>query len=230
MSASSEGQLYGYAGKLLRVDVSNEKVKVDAPDPEMLRAYIGGIGVGAKTLYDELPAGIDPLGPENKLIFTTGPLTGTEAPGSGFVEVCFKSPLTGVWGESKCGSDWGGNLRKAGFDFLVVEGKARTPRYIVINDGEVEIRPAEKLQGKTTREKTKLVLEELKDDRYKVAVIGPAGEKLVRFANIMIEDRAAGRCGAGAVMASKNLLAIAVKGNGKIPVANPREFSGRLRQ
>ncbi len=140
--------LFGYTGKLLRIDLSKEKVSIEEINHELLRKFMGGVGYGAKLLYDELPVGIDPLGPENKVIFTTGPLTGTGAPGSGFHELCFKSPLTGVWGESRSGGEWGGALRKAGYDFLMIEGKAKEPKYIVIRDSKVEIMPAEKRKEK----------------------------------------------------------------------------------
>ncbi|MBN1687242.1 MAG: hypothetical protein JW852_11340, partial [Spirochaetales bacterium] len=220
----STDRLYGYAGKLLRVDLTTENIGVEEIDTEVLRQYLGGVGYAARLLYDELEAGIDPLGPQNKLIFATGPLTGTLAPGSGFAEVCFKSPLTGIWGESKCGGEWGGSLRKAGYDFLVVEGSAKEPKYIVIENDEVAILPAEHLKGRTTSEKDRLIADGLGDEAFQNVVIGPAGENLVRFANIMLEGRSFGRCGAGAVMGSKNLLAIAVKGDGAIPVAREEEF------
>ena len=221
---------HGYVGRLLRVDLSEGKFSVEVTQPEILRKFIGGVGYGAKLLYDEIPVGIDPLSPENKLVFTTGPLTGTRAPGSGFAEVCCKSPLTGIWSESKCGGAWGGTLRKAGYDFLVIEGKAEEPKYIVIDNDKVEIRPAERLGGQTTSQKNKLIKEELKDEMFDIAVIGPAGEELVRFANIMVGGRAFGRCGAGAVMGSKNLLAIAVSGNGNIPVAKPDRFQAAVKE
>ena len=224
MNPTVDGQLYGYTGKLLRVDLTKGEVNVEKVDPELLRKFIGGVGYGAKLYYDEVPAGIDPLSPQNKLIFTTGPLSGTRAPGAGFAEVCFKSPLGDIWAEAKCGGEWGGALRKAGFDFLVIEGKAKEPKYILIDDGKVEIRPADKLKGETTSQKDKLIKEELKDAAFENAVIGPAGEELVRFASIMVGGRAFGRCGPGAVMGSKNLLAIAVKGSGDIPVAKPDRF------
>ena len=217
--------LYGYAGRLLRIDLSKEKASVEDIDHELLRKFMGGVGYAAKLLYDELSAGADPLGAENKIIFATGPLTGTGAPGSGFYEVCFKSPLTGVWGESRSGGEWGGALRRAGYDFLVIEGKASKPKYIAISDSKVEILPAENLKGKTTSEKSKIVLEYLKDKEFEVVTIGPGGENLVRYANVMCGGRAAGRCGGGAVMGSKNLLAVAVKGTGTISIANPDEFS-----
>jgi len=224
MGSEKYAELYGYTGRLLRVDLSGGKVSVEEIKPEILRKFIGGVGYGAVLLYDEIPVGIDPLGPENKLVFTTGPLTGTGAPGSGFAEVCCKSPLTGIWGESKCGGEWGSALRKAGYDFLVIEGKAKEPKYIVIDDGKAEIRPADKVKGETTSQKSKSIKAELKDEKFECAAIGPAAEELVRFATIMIEGRAFGRCGAGAVMGSKNLLAIAVRGTGEIPVAKPDKF------
>jgi len=217
-------QLYGYAGRLLRIDLSEGRVSTEKTQSEILRKFLGGVGYGAKLLYDEVPAGIAPLSSENKLVFVTGPLTGTGAPGSGFAEVCCKSPLTGIWAESKCGGEWGGALKKAGYDFLVIEGKAKEPKYIVIDNDEVEIRPAGKLKEKTTYQKDKLIKEELKDEKFENAVIGPAGEELVRFANIMVGGRSFGRCGAGAVMGSKNLLAVAVKGTGDIPVAGKERF------
>jgi len=214
-----------YAEKILRVNLSDKKISVKKVPFEVLRKFVGGAGVAVKILYEELPMGTDPLSPENKLVFGTGPLTGTFAPGSGFATLCFKSPLTGVWTDSRAGGEWGGALRKAGYDFLIIEGKAEKPSYIVINDDEVEIRSAEKLREKTISEKTKLIKEELNDDKFIVAAIGPAGENLVRFANVMVEgSRAFGRCGGGAVMGSKNLLAVVVKGTGQISIAKPEEF------
>ena len=224
MSSTVGNRLYGYTGRLLRVDLTEGKVSTEKIAPELLRKFLGGVGYGAKLYYDEIPAGADSLSPQNKLIFTTGPLTGTKAPGAGFAEVCFKSPLGEVWAESKCGGEWGGALRKAGYDFLVIEGKAKEPKYILIDNGKVEVRPADKLKGKTTSQKDRLIKEELKDEEFEIAVMGPGGEELVRFACIMVEGRSFGRCGAGAVMGSKNLLAIAVKGSGNIPVAKPDRF------
>jgi len=112
MNLTGHAQLYGYAGKLLRIDLSEGKVSFEETKPEILRRFLGGVGYGVKLLYDEIAAGIDPLSPESKVVFTTGPLTGTGAPGSGFAEVCFKSPLTGIWGESRSGGEWGGTLRR----------------------------------------------------------------------------------------------------------------------
>lgn len=226
MNSHIMDELPGYAGKLLRIDLNENRVSTEKLNTEDVRKYLGGVGYGAKILYDELPAGIDPLCPENKIVFATGPITGTRAPGSGSVEVCFKSPLTGIWGEARCGGEWGGALKKAGYDFLVIEGKAKGPTYLVIHDDRVEIRSAERLKGKTTSQKERIVLdEELRDNKFETLVIGPAGENLVKFANIMSKQRAFGRCGAGALMGSKNMLAIAVKGTHDISIAHPEEFS-----
>jgi len=225
----AQSAIYGYAGKLLRVDLTREKVSFESIKPEILREYMGGVGYGAKLLYDELPAGVDPFSPDNKLLFATGPLTGTAAPGSGFAEVCFKSPLTGLWGEAKSGGEWGGCLRKAGYDFLVVEGKSNSPKYLFIDNDKVEIKSAEKLRSKTTSHKEALIKEELSDETIEIATIGNAGENLVRFASIMIGGRSFGRCGAGAVMGAKNLLAIAVRGNSEIKAAKPDEFLSACR-
>ncbi len=222
---STTKRLYGYAGKVLRVNLTNGEVKTEEIKEEVLRKFIGGVGYGAKVLYDEMQAGIDAFSPYSKLVFTTGPLTGTRAPGSGFAEVCCKSPLTNVWSESKCGGEWGGVLKKAGYDFIIIEGKAAEPRYIVIDNGEVAVKSAHTLRGKTTSQKDSLIKEALGDGDFVSAVIGPAGENLVRFGNIMVGGRAFGRCGAGAVMGSKNLLGIAVKGSGDIPVARPDRFN-----
>ena len=149
----AQKELYGYTGKLLRIDLSSGTSRAEELDPEKLRAYIGGIGIGVSLLYDELSPGIDPLGPENKMVFATGPFTGTRAPGSGFVAVCFKSPLTGIWGECRCGSDFGRDLRRSGYDSMVLEGKAKEPSYVAINDGKVDIKAvmdesgSERLEG-----------------------------------------------------------------------------------
>ena len=226
-----ESQFYGYAGKLLRINLSLDKVSEEELNAEMLRKLLGGVGYAAQLLYDEIPAFTDPLSPENKLIFATGPLTGTGAPGSGSIEVCFKSPLTGIWGEARAGGEWGSALKRAGYDFLVIEGKAKESKYIVIHDSIIEIRPAKALEGKSASQKEEILKKDaLKDASFEFVEIGPAGENLVNLACIMSKSRAFGRGGAGAVMGSKNLLAIAVKGSGKILVAKPGEFSSTCKE
>ncbi len=229
MTTTGNGDLYGFTGRLLRVDLTSGTTSTETVSEHDMKAFLGGVGFSTKLLYNELPTGVDPLGSGNKLVFGCGPLTGTRAPGSGSIEICFKSPLTGIWGESRSGSDWGGALKKAGYDYLVVEGKADGWKYLVIDNDNVEIRPATQSAGKTISEKESQIRQEL-DGEFEIASIGPAGENLVRYASVMFGARAAGRCGAGAVMGSKNLLAIAVRGNGQIRVADPDRFLSLCRE
>jgi len=221
---------YGYAGKQLRISLNNRKVTVENIDPEVLRRYLGGAGYGAKILYDELKKGIDPLSKANKLILATGPLSLNRIPGGGSVMVCFKSPLTNAWSESKCGTDFGPDLKRAGYDAVIIEDRSEKPVYIVINDDDVEIKPAEHLTGKLISEKIKMIREESDDQKISVMCIGPAGEKLVKIAVAMSDERAAGRCGVGAVMGSKNLIGIAVKGSKEVRVAQPERLREAIRK
>lgn len=217
--------LYGYSGGMLRVDLSTGKISKEVLDEALVESYVGGTGYAARLLWDELKPGIDPLGPENKLVISTGPLTGTLTPCSGSVEFCFKSPLTNIFGESRAGGRLGPKLKFAGYDFVIIEGKAEEPVYIYINDGEATIKDAAHLWGKTVHETTDILLEETGDPEASVACIGPGGEKLVRFASVMVDyDRAAGRCGGGAVLGSKKVKGIVVNGSGEIPIARPEKF------
>lgn len=216
---------FGFVGRIARIDLSNGKVKKEHMDEKIAKRFGGGVGYAAKVLWDELRPGIDPLGADNKLIMATGPLTGTLAPNSGSYDACFKSPLTGVWGESRSGGRWGAFLKHAGYDILILEGKSKKPVYLTILDGAIEMEPADAVWGKTVSQTETIIKGEIKEPGCSVASIGIAGEKKVRFACIMNDlDRAAGRCGGGAVMGSKNLKAIAVNGHGDIAVANPDEF------
>jgi len=215
----------GYAGRLLRVDLGTGTVSEDALDAGMARKHLGGRGFGARILFDEVPKGADPLGPENRLVFAAGPLAGTYAPGSGRYAVCAKSPLTGVFGEAYAGGFFAHELKYAGFDGIVVSGKAAEPVYLHVRNGKAEIRSAARLRGKETLETETLLREELCDPEYRIVSIGLGGENLVRFACVMNDtDRAAGRTGLGAVMGSKNLKAIAVRGTGAVAVADPKAF------
>jgi|Deesub1362B_J571_1020462.scaffolds.fasta_scaffold00041_22 aldehyde:ferredoxin oxidoreductase len=207
-------------GKILRVDLRNGEIKEEELEEEVAKKFIGGSGLAAKIIYDELSSDVDPLSPENLLIFMTGPLVGVKVPNSGRHAVCAKSPLTGIWGEANSGGTWGVELKKAGYDGIVVKGKAEKPVYLWIHEGGVEIRDASHLWGKDTFETDEIIKEET-DEKAVVACIGPSGEKLVKIAAVMNDGkdaRAAGRTGMGAVMGSKNLKAIAVRGDKEIPV------------
>ena len=221
--------LYGYFGKQLRVSLDSKEILKENIDASILRKYLGGVGYAARVLYDEIPQGINPLLPENKLMFITSPLTANRIPGGGSIMLGYKSPLTNAWGESRCGGDFGPNLKSAGYDALIIEGKSDHPVFLVIDDDHVFIRSAKHLIGKKITEKIKIIRDELKDPKISVACIGPAGEKLVKIANVMFEGRAAGRGGAGAVMGSKNLIGIAVKGSHQTPIAHPEKLTEEIK-
>ena len=213
---------FGYVGRILRVNLSDEHIVTETPEDTFYRRYIGGEGFVAYYLLKELKPRVDPLGPENKLIFAAGPVTGAPIPGGGRNSVGAKSPLTGGFGEAEVGGHWGAELKKAGFDAVIVEGRAESPVYLALRDGEAEIRDAEHLWGLDTGESQKMIREELGDDLIRVAQIGLGGENLVRYACVIVDLKdAAGRTGMGAVMGSKNLKAIAVRGHGRVEVADP---------
>ncbi|MFW9900829.1 MAG: aldehyde ferredoxin oxidoreductase family protein [Candidatus Thorarchaeota archaeon] len=221
----------GYTGNILRVDLTNERISIENPDEIFYRRYIGGEGFVAYFLLKELNNNIDPFGPENKLIFATGPLTGYAIPGTGRNSVGTKSPLTGGFGEAEVGGHWGAELKHAGFDAIIIEGKAKNPVYLWINDGEAQIKDASHLWGKITGETEALIKEELGDKFIRVAQIGPGGENLVRYACIINDLRnAAGRSGMGAVMGSKNLKAIAVRGHKRLDVSNKENLRAKIRE
>ncbi len=217
----SESTFGGYNGKMVRVDLTDGSVKIETIDEAFCRKYIGGAGFVSYFLLKEIAPGIDPLGPENKLIFAVGPITGIPLPGSGRHCVGAKSPLTGGIAKCEVGEFWGAELKSAGFDILIIEGTSPKPVYLHIRDGEVQVKDAVQLWGKNTKETMAAIQEASNDKRMRTALIGPAGENKVRFACIMhgLED-AAGRGGLGAVMGSKNLKAVAVRGTGKARVAN----------
>jgi len=213
--------MYGYTGKILRINLSGKTIKTEELDLKTAHKFIGGRGLGTKMLIDEIDPNVDPLGPDNKLIFVTGPLTGTNTPTGGRYMVVTKSPLSGTVACSNSGGYWGAELKFAGFDMIVFEGKADSPVYINIADDKVEICDAGHLWGKVVSETTH-ELEDVHGEKVRVACIGPAGENLSKIACIMNDlGRAAGRSGVGAVMGSKNLKAIVVKGSRKVDVANP---------
>ena len=175
----------GYNGKILRVNLSDNSISVEAIDEPFCRQYLGGAGFALYFLWQELRGGIDPLGPDNKLIFALGPVTGVPLPGSGRNCIGAKSPLTGGIAKSEVGEFWGAELKRAGFDAIIVEGRAEKPVYLWVNDGEVSIREAGHLWGQNTKETQQAIRAELGDNRVRLAAIGPAGENLVRYACLM---------------------------------------------
>jgi aldehyde:ferredoxin oxidoreductase len=216
--------LYGWKGKILRIDLDSGKITTEPTEP-YIEKYIGGRGLGVRLIYDNYKPGTDPLAPENPLIFSMGPLTGTSMPGSGRVDVTALSPMSKLRAKSNFGAYWGPEVKFAGYDHIIIQGKSEKPSYLWINDENVEIRDAGQLWGKDTQETQKAIQQELGDPEIKVVCIGPAGEKLVRFACLITETGdAGGRTGMGAVMGSKNIKAIAVRGTGGVAIARPQEF------
>jgi aldehyde:ferredoxin oxidoreductase len=219
----------GYAGKLLFVNLTKGTMEKETPDETLYRDFIGGYGVGARILYSRQKGGADPLGPENTLGIMTGPLTGSPAPLGCRYVVVGKSPLTNGWGDANCGGFFGPHLKFAGYDGIFFSGISPTPVYLFIDNGKAELRDAKHLWGKSTFD-TDHILKGATSDAAKVISIGPAGEKKSLIASIITNNgSAAGRSGMGAVMGSKKLKAIAVKGDGKVPIANP-EAADKLRK
>ncbi|MFW9924884.1 MAG: aldehyde ferredoxin oxidoreductase N-terminal domain-containing protein, partial [Candidatus Thorarchaeota archaeon] len=213
-------EIIGYNGKIAYIDLTTQQVRIEPLKERIARDYIGGTGLSAKLIYDLLDETDyktlknDPFSPVNPLVFATGPVTGTDRPASGRYSVCAISPLTNIWGESTSGGHFCIDLRNCGFDAIVITGKAVKPIYLYLSEGKFEFMNASKIWGKDSYETQELIREELNNKNIKVACIGPAGEKLVRFAAIMNDEgRAAGRCGMGAVMGSKNLKAFAILGS-----------------
>ena len=220
--------MHGWTGIILRVNLTTRSITKQPLDPTLAKQYLGARGLGTKIMSDEVDPRVDPLAPENKLIFAPGPLSGTFAPSGGRYNVITKGPLNGTIAASNSGGTFGPEMKFAGYDMLIIEGKAASPVYLFIRDDKVEIRDAGKLWGKEVPETTDLIRAETDEDA-KVACIGPAGEKQVLFACIMNEmHRAAGRSGVGAVMGSKNLKAVAVLGGGAITAADPQAFKAAV--
>jgi aldehyde:ferredoxin oxidoreductase len=216
--------MFGWSGTILRVNLTTGAIRKEATNPADTAKFIGARGLGTKIMVDEVDPKVDPLSPENKLIFAPGPFSGTFAPSGGRYDVVTKGPLTGTIAASNSGGSFGPELKYAGYDLLILEGKAAKPVYLWIKDDLVEIRDASHIWGNLVPETTELLRAET-DEEAKVACIGPAGEKGVLFAAIMNDmHRAAGRSGVGAVMGSKNLKAVVVVGMGAVKVADPKGF------
>ena len=221
----------GYMGKILRVDLNTGALWDEPLNEDDARAFVGGSGLAARLIYDVVDAGTDPLGPDNPLICMTGPLVGTAMPSAGRCSVCALSPLTRMWGESNTGGFFGPELRFAGYDGIVVTGRSEKPVWLSIVEGQAQLHDAANLWGLDSYVTQERVREALGEPKARVACIGPAGEHLVKMAAVMNDHgRAAGRTGMGAVMGSKNLKAIGVRGTARVPLADPEGFKAVVKE
>ncbi len=220
----------GYQNRILRVNLTDRTFKEEPLSDDLIHDYIGGRGFGVKLLYDDLSPDIDPLGEENEIIFVAGPLAGTSAQSFSRWKIFFKSPLTGGYFMSSGGGHFASELKFSGFDVVIVKGKSERPVFLWINEGKYELRDASYLWGMDCDDTHNLIREELNNPRVRLACIGPAGENGVKFAGVFSDRRAAGRGGGGAVMGSKNLKAVAVRGNKKIDLADPEAFSAAVKE
>ncbi|NQT86835.1 aldehyde ferredoxin oxidoreductase family protein [bacterium] len=219
----------GYCGKLLRVDLTAGVIKTEPLDLDVAKKFIGGRGLGSYFLTQEVDPTVDALSPENKLIIATGPLTGSRAPTSGRYMVITKSPLSGTIASSNSGGHWGAELKRAGYDIIILEGKSPQPATLAISDDQVTLQDASGLWGKLVAETTDALVEASGDPRTRVLTIGPAGEALSPIAAVINDKcRAAGRSGVGAVMGSKNLKAITVRGTGSVEAADEEKTKAAL--
>jgi aldehyde:ferredoxin oxidoreductase len=214
----------GYTGKILRINLTDKTSREEKLPADMARDLIGGAGFGMKYLFDEVKAGTDALGPDNKLIFAPGPFTGTGLPCASRMAVTGKSPLTGAVGMALSGGQFPAEMKFAGWDAIIVEGKAEKQTYVFIKDSAVKFRDATHTWGTLTFDCQQIIKDELADQSVRVCCIGPAGEHLSKIACIVNERRAVGRKGLGAVMGSKNLKAIAIRGTGSVSVASEEKY------
>jgi len=219
----------GYTGKVLRINLTEKKFAQEPLKTEVAEKYLGGAGVGIRYMLDEVPAKCDPLGPENNLYFSLGPCAGTEVPCASRVVVTAKSPLTGAVAKSSSGGHFPAEIKFAGYDMIIVEGKAEAPTYLWIKDGKVSFRDAKHLWGLNTTDTQHFIKDTIGDQNVRIACIGQAGENLNLFASIINERHASGRKGVGAVMGSKNLKAIAIRGAEAVPIANPDAFKAAVK-
>jgi aldehyde:ferredoxin oxidoreductase len=217
----------GYTGKIAFVDLTTSEIRTQKLDPEMVRKYLGGYGLGVRILFELQKTGADPLGPENILGFTAGTLTGTKTPASGRYMAVSKSPLTGGWGDANAGGYFGAELKAAGWDALFVSGIASSPRYVLIADDKIEVKDAAHLWGQDALETESALQKELDEPKLRIATIGPASERLSLISGIVNDQgRIAARSGLGAVMGAKKLKAVAVRGSGKVAVADRDKLAG----
>ncbi len=214
----------GYTGKVLRVNLTDKTYQEEALPADVAQDFIGGAGFTVKYLNDEVPADCDPLGPENKLIYAPGPFTGTTIPCASRMAINAKSPATGAMGVATTGGHFPVEMKRAGYDVLIIEGKAAEPTYLYIKNGEVRFRSAKEIWGLPTTDTQLVIKDELHDQNVRISCIGPAGEKLSKMACIVNERRVAGRKGLGAVMGSKNLKAIALRGDEQMQIADKEKY------
>ena len=220
----------GYMGKILHVDLSTGRLWDEPLKEEHARAFVGGSGLAAHIIYDVVHEDTDPLGPHNPLVFMTGPLVGTAMPSAGRYSVCALSPLTRIWGEANSGGFFGPELRFAGYDGVVITGCSSRPVWLSIVEGNPQLHDASNLWSSDSYATQQMVRQALRDEKARVACIGVAGENKVKMAAVMNDHgRAAGRTGMGAVMGSKKLKAIGVRGSAKVPVADPERFKTLVR-
>jgi aldehyde:ferredoxin oxidoreductase len=221
---------YGYNGKILHVDLTTGRLEVEEPGEGFFRRYMGGSALGMHYALKLIPAGAEPLGPENVLVLSLGVTTGAAISGQSRVTATAKSPLSGAIGDAQAGGFWPAEAKSAGFDAYVIKGKAEKPVYLWVQDGQAELRDASHLWGKITGEVQATIQEELDDPKIEVLQCGPAGEKGVRFACLInMSNRANGRTGMGAVMGSKNLKAVAVRGHNRPEIADPKALTALAR-
>jgi aldehyde:ferredoxin oxidoreductase len=222
---NKKNKYFGVIGRLLIIDLTSQTISIESINQKHIRKFLGGAGYACRYLIDHIDKDTDPLSEENIMVIMTGPLCGTSAPSSGRFVVCAKSPYTNLWGESNCGGYFGPELKKAGFDGIVIQGGAENPCYITIKDDEIEIVQDRSIWGTDTEEIRKILKERLQEEQSKVLCIGQAGENLVKFANINANGRFAGRTGMGAVLGSKKLKGIVVRGTRSEPnIKNHKEF------
>jgi aldehyde:ferredoxin oxidoreductase len=223
--------LYGYGGHILRVDLTSGKIVREKSDPQYLLKAIGGRGLNSSRLSDELERDADPLSPENLLLIGVGPLTGSLLSSSAYMTISGKSPMTGILGDSAAGGFFGPEMKQAGYDQIIISGKAKGPCYLLIVDDHVEIRNASHLWGSDIWQTTSLIRSELGSNAFQVAAIGPAGENLVKFATVACNNsRMCGRTGMGCLFGSKNLKAVAVRGTTPVSVADTLQYLALCRE
>jgi aldehyde:ferredoxin oxidoreductase len=223
--------LYGYGGHILRVDLTSGLIHREKTDPAYMLNVIGGRGLNSTRLYEELERDCDPLTPENMLLIGVGPLTGTLLSASAFMTISGKSPMTGILGDSAAGGFFGAELKQAGYDQVVMTGRCEKPCYLYIADDHVEIRDASHLWGKDIWQTTAAIRKDINDNAVQVAAIGPAGENLVKYATVACNNsRMCGRTGMGCLFGSKHLKAVAVRGRGRLSVADPLDYLDLCRE